>query len=255
MLIERTFWGEVNKIEIAMERLRQFCPDEGYHLAFSGGKDSIVVKALADMAGVRYDAHFCKTTVDPPEVLRFTRKHHADVEFERPKRSMWKLIVQNGPPTRRYRFCCEYLKEYAGIGRVVLTGIRWEESVKRKKRKLVETCWKNPSKIYVNPIIDWTTEDVWEFIKKHKIAYCSLYDKGFHRIGCVLCPCQSRRNRIRDVTYFPKFYKAYLLAFKRMLDEKPRKRDTWKTAEDVMHWWIYEDRGRVKEQLLFSMFE
>ena len=69
MLIESTFWQTTDKVAIAIERLQAFCPPEGYFLAFSGGKDSIVIKHLADMAGVQYDAHFNMTTADPPELL------------------------------------------------------------------------------------------------------------------------------------------------------------------------------------------
>ena len=72
-LIERTLWGDQDKVQIAIDRLRTFEPPDGYYLAFSGGKDSCVIKALADMAGVHYDAHYSLTTVDPPELVRFIR--------------------------------------------------------------------------------------------------------------------------------------------------------------------------------------
>ena len=58
MLIEHTLLGVVDKVENAIEVLRTFEPREGYYLAFSGGKDSIVIKALCDLAGVKYDAHY-----------------------------------------------------------------------------------------------------------------------------------------------------------------------------------------------------
>ena len=47
-----------DKVQVAIERLKTFEPPEGYYLVFSGGKDSVVIKALADMAGVKYDAHY-----------------------------------------------------------------------------------------------------------------------------------------------------------------------------------------------------
>ena len=71
MLIENTLWGKRDKVQIAIERLRQFEPDEGYYLAFSGGKDSITIYRLAEMAGVQFDAHYRVTTVDPPELVKF----------------------------------------------------------------------------------------------------------------------------------------------------------------------------------------
>ena len=85
MLIEKTLFGEtVDKVEIAIKRLKQFEPPEGYFLAFSGGKDSIVIKKLADMAGVKYDAHYSNTTIDPPELIRFMRQNYKDVDWIQP---------------------------------------------------------------------------------------------------------------------------------------------------------------------------
>lgn len=60
---------------IALLRLHE--PPEGYYLAFSGGKDSCVIKELAKRAGVKFDAHYGNTTIDPPELVRFIKKFHA----------------------------------------------------------------------------------------------------------------------------------------------------------------------------------
>ena len=62
-----------DKVQVAIERFKTFEPPEGYFLAFSGGKDSVVIKALADMAGVKYDAHYSISSVDPPELVRSSR--------------------------------------------------------------------------------------------------------------------------------------------------------------------------------------
>ena len=129
-----------DKVEVAIERFKTFEPPEGYFLAFSGGKDSVVIKALADMAGVKYDAHYNVTSVDPPELVKFV-KSFEDVHFDRPldkdgnQITMWNLIPKKKmPPTRIARYCCEHLKESSGEGRFVATGVRWAESVKRKNR-------------------------------------------------------------------------------------------------------------------------
>mgnify|MGYP003377250662 FL=1 len=112
---------------------------EGYYLAFSGGKDSQVIYQLAVMAGAKFTAHYHITTVDPPELFYFIRKEYPDVYMDKPETTMWDLIVKKGfPPTRMVRYCCSDLKERGGAGKFVLTGVRWEESRKRKNRKLVE---------------------------------------------------------------------------------------------------------------------
>ena len=109
------------KLENSIELLKQFEPEEGYYLAFSGGKDSCVIKELANMAKVKYDAHYSITTVDPPELTKFIKKYHPDVQRHAPKINMWDLIAKKKmPPTRIVRYCCSELKEEGGIGRLFL---------------------------------------------------------------------------------------------------------------------------------------
>lgn len=151
--------------ELAIERLRTFEPPEGYYLAFSGGKDSIVLMDLARRSGVRFDAHHHLTGIDPPELVRFVRDVYPEVPREHPGTTMWKLIVEHQtPPTRMIRFCCQHLKERGGMGRLVLTGVRWAESQRRRRRRMVEACRRGNPKNYLHPILDWSTVQVWEYI-------------------------------------------------------------------------------------------
>ena len=129
-----------DKVQTAIERLQMFEPEEGYYLAFSGGKDSEVIKQLAIESGVKFDAHYNLTTVDPPELVNHIRENHKDVEVHKPEMSMWRLIESKSmPPTRWVRYCCQVLKEGGGDNRFIITGVRWAESNKRKtNRKPVE---------------------------------------------------------------------------------------------------------------------
>jgi phosphoadenosine phosphosulfate reductase len=141
MLLEETLFGTVDKVQIAIDRIKQFEPPEGYYVAFSGGKDSQTVYHLCKEAGVKFDAHYNLTTVDPPELVRFIKTNYPDVIIERPRFTMWELIVKNGsPPTRLQRYCCRELKEHGGENRMTVTGVRWAESVRRSKtRAMLET--------------------------------------------------------------------------------------------------------------------
>ena len=100
MLLEETLFGIHDKVETAIERLRAFEPPEGYFVAFSGGKDSQCIYHLCVEAGVRFDAHYSHTTVDPPEVIHFMREHYPEVIVDKPDITMWQLIVKKGCPLR-----------------------------------------------------------------------------------------------------------------------------------------------------------
>ena len=273
-LIEYTIDGSINKIEKAIDRLRAFEPSEGYYLAFSGGKDSIVIESIARDAGVKFDAHYNVTGIDPPELVYFIREKYPSVKFEMYKKSMFKLIEKKGLPTRLSRFCCEHLKERGGEGRICVTGVRWAESNKRKNnrkefevltskikdkilfsdneedRRLFENCTVKGKRI-VNPIIDWTDEEVWEYIHLKKLDYCKLYDEGFKRLGCIGCPL-SRKSMMMELERWPKFHENYRRAVARFLPEYLKRRELkgekprFTTVDEMMDWWL--EREGVKNQ-------
>jgi phosphoadenosine phosphosulfate reductase len=256
MLIEQTLWGTRDKVQIAIERLRSFEPREGYYLAFSGGKDSSTILRLAEMSGVQYDAHYNVTTIDPPELVKFIKAEHPGVERHRPEMSMFQLIlkVKFWPPMRQQRWCCELLKERGGAGRVVLTGIRWQESQKRKSRKMVEPCFKDAAKTYVHPIIDWSTHDVWEFIRLYDVPYCGLYDEGHDRLGCVLCPYGGHPKA--EVERWPKITKAFVNTFDRLIEVRAAqgKKTSFKTGQEMFDWWIRRNsKARNKRQMSMDL--
>jgi phosphoadenosine phosphosulfate reductase len=254
MLIENTLWGVRDKVQIAIDRLRQFEPAEGYHLAFSGGKDSVTLLRLAQMSGVRFDAHYNITTVDPPELVKFIKTQHPDAKRHRPEMSMFRLMLLPRhfmPPMRQARWCCEALKERNGEGRLVMTGIRWEESTRRKRRRMIETCYRGKATQYFNPIIDWVTSEVWEFIRQENVPYCTLYDEGFDRLGCILCPMESNPGNIqRQMNRWPQFVKAYVNTFdKLVLARKARGlRCTWNNGQEMFDWWIKRDKKPARQE-------
>lgn len=124
----------LEKEKKAIERLKSFEPiEDGYYLAYSGGKDSDVIKILAQLANVKFKAVHNLTTVDAPETVQYI-KSQSDVHVEKPQKSMWQLIEERLlPPTRIIRYCCSELKERGGQGQVVVTGVRWAESGNRKE--------------------------------------------------------------------------------------------------------------------------
>lgn len=231
------------------ERLaKMYDPENGFYLAFSGGKDSQALYHVTQLAGVAFKAHFSPTSVDPPQVIRFIKTNYPDVEFEKIDKSMYQVAKEMGMvPTMKLRWCCAKFKESAGAGKVTLTGVRHAESVKRAKRKEVEVsghkfagdideffewsaekiankvknlnqdefsrdkekevrCINGKDSIIVNPIIEWTDADVWNFLNKvMEVPHCELYDPPYNRrrIGCILCPMSSRATKLRDIELYP----------------------------------------------------
>ena len=241
MLKEITLFETRDKVAESVQFLQDHEPGEGYYLAFSGGKDSIAIKELADVAGVKYDAHYSVTTIDPPELVRFIRRHHPAVAFDHPEKPLLRVLETRGFPMRQKRWCCELYKERGGSGRRGVTGIRAVESAKRAGRRAVEACYKDTSKIYFNPIITWTDAEVWEFIKERDLPYCELYDQGWHRIGCLFCP-MARKMRQVEAERYPRYVQAFIKSFCRLHATGRESMGRWKNGEEMFWWWMDSNR-------------
>lgn len=263
----------------------------------SGGKDSSVCKELAIRAGIPFEVMHNHTTADAPETVRFVRSELHRLEnkgikctvnlptYKGKRTSMWKLIPQKlMPPTRLVRYCCSILKETGGANRFIATGVRWAESPKRKNgrgiyeklgateatriilnndnddhRMLFENC-RLKAKRVVNPIVDWTDGDVWEFIYDSKTPYNPLYDESQCRVGCVGCPLASKKAKEGEFKRWPHYKNMYIQAFDRMLEERKRRGKSDElsamgtTGKDVFNWWMEYDI--LPGQLSFEeMFE
>lgn len=236
---------------------------DGFYLAFSGGKDSQALYHCAVMGGVKFKAHMMLTSVDPPEVIRFVRKHYPDVVTHKPVDSIYNIAVKRNflLPSRIIRWCCAELKEVGGAGTVCLTGIRKAESVRRSKRSPVEVsnrsfagelddfytwqkeqvakklkhlnqdqyseqkenevrCINGKDKLIVNPIMEWSDNDVWWFLNEVvKVPHCELYEQGWHRIGCICCPMSNYKSKIMEIKRYPHVKHQWINAIKRIRAE------------------------------------
>lgn len=230
-----TLFGKLD--DIAIDRLRYFEPPEGYHLAFSGGKDSVVLLDLAKRSGVKFEAHYYLVPIDPPELIRFVIKECPDVTVIKPRRGFFEQMrIEGIAPIRSRRWCCEEFKEWHGKGRFTMTGIRAEESTARKRRSPEELPTReNGMRKFLHPIFYWTTDDVWRYIRSRHLPYCPLYDEGFKRLGCVGCPNSTSH---RWETRWPNIYENWRRNFVWIWEHKENLRRQWSGPNVMFKAWL-----------------
>lgn len=262
-------------------------------ITYSGGKDSDCLLRLARNSGIPFEVLHSLTTADAPETVYHVKNTFRKLEIggvkctidthKRPDGTnvtMWNLIPRKlMPPTRLVRYCCAELKETGGRGRWIATGVRWEESQKRKSRGVMEALHKDKEKRLtlmndndesrmmmencqlkgtrtINPIIDWTESDVLDYASAEKICMNPLYECGWKRVGCIGCPIAKKATRYAEFARYPKIKAAYVRAFDRMLAERQKRGlpCDWQTGDDVMHWWM-EDGVLPGQMVLEGMEE
>lgn len=257
------------KVDFAIKLLQSIPQDGDIELSYSGGKDSDVILELAKMAGIPYRAIYKATTIDPPGTIAHAKEMGAEVIH--PKKTFFQLVSKSGFPSRFQRFCCSALKEYKICDRAI-QGIRRSESRKRaEKYKEPEVCRvysaKEKVKVYL-PILEWTDEDVAEFIKERNIKCHPLYysrEGQFDvtkRLGCMGCPLASRNKRIQFFKENPKWLKAWIRAGQKRYTSEAYQNGKanfkFKDAFDAMGYLLFcnnMDEFKEKTYTLFGEFD
>lgn len=252
-------------------------PDVGYYVAFSGGKDSQVLFQLCRLAGVRFKAYYNVTTNDPADNISFIRHYYPEVTFTQPQKSYFQLIAHKGLPTSQHRWCCAIFKERNGAGYTILTGVRRQESQKRAQYAPVvrwgrtieqreqlslskmETnhfeCVDGKDKIMIYPILDWTEDEVWQFIDQQNIPHNPCYQQT-GRVGCVYCPFAPARKIRTYIKHHPKQHAAFLHALDRYLG-KSSLASNFDNSEDYFEWWLSKvslNEYKLKKRQLTLIF-
>ena len=247
--------------------------NNGYHVCISGGKDSSVIQELCLMAGVKCQFYHNHTGLDHPETVYFVRSEKKRIEalgyefnIEYPKKRIFQLAQEKGMlPTRWVRYCCAELKERGGENRFIVTGVRRAESVGRsdealavsrgakkkdrvilqndntEERRTVDHCVMKGT-LALNVIVDWTDDEVWEFIHKYNVPVNPLYAEGYKRVGCVGCPMSTHKAEELDAN--PLYKKMWLQICKRLVATG---KSRYSTAEELYDWWVEKDKRQLEK--------
>lgn len=179
-------------------------------VAFSGGKDSLVLLDLVSKA-LRPDEFvviFSNTGMELSstiETVAQAKQYWNKLNFHEARSHMepsetWGAF---GPPGRRLRWCCSVhksvptilkLREITGdydVKAVVFDGVRKEESAARSMYEAVGEGVKNVNQVNVSPILEWGTNEVYLYLLENNIMLNSAYKLGLFRVGCKVCPMSS----------------------------------------------------------------
>lgn len=253
------------KIESAIKLIQIFenqaleLSETGYFVCFSGGKDSIVLAKLFEMAGVKYTLNYNNTTIDPPELVRFIKKYYPQAIWHNVGKHLLTMLSErtDGPPTRLHRWCCEVYKEQGNNDKFKAIGVRAEESSRRKKVWKQITPHRKTHKPIMCPIVYWTQANIWEFIHLYNMPYCSLYDEGYKRLGCVGCPLAGPKGQKRDFARYPTYEKLWKRSFQNYWNRYkgtlrknglPRAIEKFDSVEDYWNWWVSGKKHEQKDK-------
>lgn len=206
-------------------------------VGFSGGKDSLVVYDLCKRAGIDCKFYF-NHSLEDIATLRYIRENFPDVIWRRNEKGLFEYIAKNMGgllPSVTFAYCCETYKHNAKfVDDASIVGVRASESAKRKDRKVFETKNKTfakrhkatigeyfedrcqgvgaPNKVQLKPIVDWTDDDVWAYVKKYNLTINPLYKEGFKRIGCMICPKADFTSNYKNLMRYPKLVNSVINA-------------------------------------------
>ncbi len=171
-------------------------------VGFSGGKDSLVVYLLVEKAlGFSPPMFFVNTGLEFPETIRhieeFAETHNVTIIGHDSGEQFWESVDVFGPPARDFRWCCKVLKlgpaaksiaEKLGGHVLTFMGQRKLESFQRSQESRVSSNPWVPGQKSANPIQKWNALEVWLYIFRENTPFNPLYNRGYHRMGCYLCP-------------------------------------------------------------------
>lgn len=209
-------------------------------VSYSGGKDSLTALSLTLEAIGDAELLFNDTGLELPDTIKnveyVARKYGLKLNLATAGDAFWKAVWIFGPPGKDYRWCCKITK-LVPLARVAknkwpdgalnIVGQRAYESIDRARSPSI---WRNrwiPHLLSASPIQEWNQLLEWLYIRKYKLPYNPLYEKGFERLGCYVCPSST-------LAEFKEVARTYPCLWKRWLDVL----EYWRRKLDQPEEWI-----------------
>lgn len=226
----------------AIDRIQRFAKiaktmDFDICLGFSGGKDSQVTYDLCERSGIPFKAYYNRS-FESPVTMKFIKENYPDVIWRHDHKYGFieniRKVHGGLLPSVQTAFCCNDYKHNAKyIDKCSIVGVRKSESSKRKSRTaisiknkttlkknktliddyFIESCQSlgTASVIQLLPIVDWTDDNVWDYIRKYNLPINPEY-KHSSRIGCIVCPKANFTRNYNALMEMPKLVDAFILA-------------------------------------------
>lgn len=206
-----------------------------FYVAFSGGKDSIVLLDLVQRAlpHNEFKVLFGDTGMEFPDTYELVNRMESQlagtgIGFFRAKSTYSAEYTWNmfGPPATVNRWCCSVhktapqiiaLRENTGKSNftgLAFTGIRASESASRSEYDYISIGEKHKGQYSCNPIIEWNSAEVYSYIFQEKLMLNKAYKKGNRRAGCLVCPRAAERSDYFSRVCYPEEFGKLILNIK-----------------------------------------